>query len=282
MTANIINLHFDDHCSTCGTHLPPSTKAMWDREAHEATCLQCVLDKKDSQTIDEALLEAIGVPKKTESGVAGASARREYERRHAKREAELEARFGRLAGVVNFLIDDPQSARAWAKGSEAERQLAEGLTRRIGDRAVLLHDRRIPRSRANIDHLAIAPSGVWVIDAKSYSGPLQRRDKGSWGKVDYRVYINGRDQSRLVNGPLRQAEVVRSALGDEVVPIHTALCFVNVEWDFFLKPFQIKGVWVTYSKKLCEKIAEPGPLSPDEVMTVANQLARGLPTAANK
>jgi hypothetical protein len=282
LTAKIISLRFADECSTCGTPLLPSTKALWDREAHQATCLHCVLDNQDRQTIDEALLEAIGVPKKPDNGHAGASAQREFERRHQKREAELERRFGKMSGVIKFLVDDPQSIRAWAKGSEGERQLAEGLTRRIGDRAVLLHDRRIPRSRANIDHLAIAPSGVWVIDAKTYNGSLQRRDKGGWGRVDYRVYINGRDQSRLVNGPLRQADVVRSVLGDEIVPIHMALCFVNVEWDFFLKPFQIKGVWVTYSKKLCENISEPGPLSGDEVLSVSNRLAQGLRPAVGE
>jgi hypothetical protein len=279
VTAKIISLRFADECSTCGTHLEPPTKAMWDRDAREATCLHCVLSNQDRQTIDEALLEAIGVPKKPDSGHAGASAQREYERRHDKREAELERRFGRMASVVKFLVDDPQSIRAWAEGSEGERQLAAGLTRRIGDRAVLLHDRRIPRSRANIDHLAIAPSGVWVIDAKTYRGPLQRRDKGSWGRVDYRVYINGRDQSRLVNGPLRQADAVRSALGDDVVPVHMALCFVNVEWEFFLKPFQIKGVWITYAKKLCEKISEPGPLRGEEVLSLSNRLAQRLPPA---
>ncbi len=37
----------------------------------------------------------------------------------------------------------------------------------------MLHDRRIPGSRANIDHIAIATSGVWVIDAKRYKGKVQ-------------------------------------------------------------------------------------------------------------
>jgi hypothetical protein len=276
VTANIISLRFADECSICGTHLSPSTKAQWDREAHEATCLPCVLQGQESQTIDQALLEAIGVPKKPDSGTPGGSARREYERRQA-REDELDV--ARVSRVVKFLIDDPQSTRAWAQGSEGERQLAEGLTRRAGDRAVLLHDRRIPRSRTNIDHLAIAPSGVWVIDAKTYSGPLQRRDKGTWGRIDYRVYVNGRDQSRLVNSPLHQAEVVRSILDDDTVPIHMALCFVNVEWDFFLKPFQIKDVWVTYANKLCENIAEAGPLSGDDVLSVGNRLSSALPPA---
>jgi hypothetical protein len=37
----------------------------------------------------------------------------------------------------------------------------------------VLHDRRIPGSRANIDHIAIAATGVWVIDSKRYKRKLQ-------------------------------------------------------------------------------------------------------------
>ena len=36
----------------------------------------------------------------------------------------------------------------------------------------MLHDRRIPGTRANIDHIAVASSAVWVIDAKRYNGKL--------------------------------------------------------------------------------------------------------------
>ena len=134
MTANIINLHFDDYCSTCGAHLPPSTKAMWDRDAHEATCLQCVLDKRDSQTIDEALLEAIGVPKKPDSGAAGASARREYERRHAKREAELDRDSGDCRASLSFSSTirsrrgpgpkAPKASDTWPKDSRGASAIA--------------------------------------------------------------------------------------------------------------------------------------------------------------
>ena len=212
--------------------------------------------------------------------MAGASAQKEYERRHQTREDVLDQRFGRFAGLVKFLVDDPQSTRAWAKGSEGERILAESLTRRIGDRAVLLHDRKIPKSSANIDHLAIAASGVWIIDAKKYEGRLQRRDKGGWRTVDYHVYVNGRDQTRLAGGLHKQAAVVRTVLGDHEVPVHTVLCFIDAEWDFFLKPFQIDGVWVTYGKHLAEMIAAPGPLADDEVLRVANLLANALPAKA--
>ncbi|WP_293167360.1 nuclease-related domain-containing protein [Microcella sp.] len=30
----------------------------------------------------------------------------------------------------------------------------------------VMHDRRIPRSKANIDHIVVTPGGVWVIDTK--------------------------------------------------------------------------------------------------------------------
>jgi len=73
-----------------------------------------------------------------------------------------------LAGVAKFLSEDPQSTIAWRQGFEGERLLAEGLTKRVGDRAILLHDRRAPGTRENIDHIAVAASGVWVIEAKAH------------------------------------------------------------------------------------------------------------------
>lgn len=111
-------------------------------------------------------------------GNAEASARREFERRHAKRQRRIAARWGRLAPVVNLIADDPQSTKAWARGSDGERRLAAHLERKLGDAVVLLHDRRVPRTRSNIDHLAVASSGVWVVDAKNYQGRVERRGVG--------------------------------------------------------------------------------------------------------
>jgi hypothetical protein len=280
MATDIIRLRYAAVCSVCGSALTPSTKAHWNKATKNATCLECGDPTLEGTAAGQSVTENLSVspaPGRPKSGMAGSSAQKEFERRHEKREAVLDQRFGRFAGVVKFLVDDPQSTRAWAKGSEGERILADALTRRIGDRAVLLHDRKIPRSSANIDHLAIASSGVWIIDAKKYSGRLQRRDKGGWRTIDYHVYVNGRDQTKLAGGLHKQAEVVRTALGDIEVPIHAVLCFIEAEWDFFLKPFQVQGVWVTYGKKLAEMIAAPGPLTGEEVFRVANVLADKLP-----
>jgi len=212
-------------------------------------------------------------------GTAGGSARHKYERLHQAREDRIDRQWGRLSGVVKFLSDDPQSTRAWAKGSEGERRLAAHLLRTVGDRAVLLHDRKVPRTRGNIDHLAVAASGVWVIDAKNYRGLVQRRDKGGFFKTDYHLYVGGRDRTKIVDGLGWQVEAVRSALGDAEVPVHATLCFIEADWNLFAKPFQLGVVWVTWAQKLAEMIASPGPLTLEKVSHVADRLAKALPPA---
>jgi hypothetical protein len=215
------------------------------------------------------------------SGEAGASARREYERRHQRREERIDQRWGRLAGVVRFLSDDPQSTQAWAKGSEGEQRLGEHLVRALGDRAVLLHDRKVPGTRGNIDHLAIASSGVWVIDAKNFSGQVEQRDIGGWVRTDLRLYVGKRDKTKLAAGLSWQVDAVHTALAETpvgaTIPVTPVLCFTDSDWRLFAKPFQQDGVWVTWAKKLVEMIAAPGPLSSEEVLQVAAQLASALP-----
>ena len=89
--------------------------------------------------------------------------------------------------------------------------------------------------------------------------------------------MNGRDRTKLARGLQKQSTVVQTALGELDVPVHSVLCFIEAEWDFFLKPFQVEGVWVTYGKHLAGMIAAAGSLSNDEVLRVANVLAAALP-----
>ena len=97
---------------------------------------------------------------------AGGSARREYERLKARREAHVRARHPRLGGLILAVTDEPQTTTNWAVGAEGERKLGAGLDGLVDEGVMSLHDRLRPGTRGNIDHLAIGPSGVWVIDAK--------------------------------------------------------------------------------------------------------------------
>jgi hypothetical protein len=84
--------------------------------------------------------------------------------------------------------------------------ILDALTSR---RWVVLHDLRIPRSRANIDHLVIGPTGVWVVDSKATRATVSTR-LGA-------VYFGDR---QLDTRPLRwEASVVEERLGVSVRPI---------------------------------------------------------------
>lgn len=74
----------------------------------------------------------------------------------------------------------------------------------------VLHDRRIPGTRANIDHLAATGAGIWVIDAKRYEGRPERRvEVGLLRPRVEKVLIGRRECTNLVDGVLEQVDLVR-------------------------------------------------------------------------
>lgn len=160
--------------------------------------------------------------------------------------------------------------------------LRPASTATLGTHAVVLHDRRVPGTRGNIDHLVVASSGVWVVDAKNYAGKVERRDVGGWSRTDVRLYVGSHDRTSAVDGLRWQIEAVRKVLtpigfGDG--PIHSALCFTDAEWPYFAKPAQVKEVWVIGAEKLCDKIVDAGPFTVDIVQLVAHELSSKLPAS---
>ena len=282
MAERIIRLRYAGSCSRCGIALSIGSQARWDASARATRCIECpdldAVSESPPNMKGSSVSRADGaIP--LDAGQAGRSARREYETRHARRAEHIDQRWGPLASVVKFLSDDPQSTKAWAKGSDGERRLAERLTRLVGGRSVLLHDRKVPRTRGNIDHIVVAASGVWVIDTKHYDGRVEQRDVGRWFKTDHRLYVGGRDRTKAADGLAWQVDAVRDALSPQEVPVHAALCFIDADWKLFAKPFQQGVVWVTWPKKLGELVAAPGPLTCAAVRDVAARLAVALPPA---
>ncbi len=99
---------------------------------------------------------------------AGRSAEREYDRRRAARRARAKARYGALGTLISSVTAEPITIQGWQQGAGGELATARELARRLArSDVIVIHDRRIPRrGRANIDHLAIGPGGVTVIDTK--------------------------------------------------------------------------------------------------------------------
>ncbi|WP_460829483.1 nuclease-related domain-containing protein [Nocardioides hungaricus] len=76
------------------------------------------------------------------------------------------------------LAEERQSTKAWATGAVGEERLGARLDSLVSESVAVLHDRRIPGSKANIDHIAITAAGIWVIDAKRYKGRPELKIEG--------------------------------------------------------------------------------------------------------
>ena len=269
-----------DTCCICLTPLPAGTRATWDPVAKTVTCLACPAATAPAAPRDAAITE-VHEPPPIDVGDPGRSARQEHDRRHAKREAQIEQKWGtgRMGKIAKRLSDDPQTTKAWAAGASGEERVAQVLHERLGDQAVLLHDRKVPGTRGNIDHLAIAASGVWVIDAKKYQGKVEQRDVGGWFKTDLRLYVGGRDRTKTVKGLDWQIDAVAKSLGPGAAPIHAALSFVGAEWPiFFAKPLRLDGVLISWPTKLADLIALDGPLTHADIDGIARHLSARLPS----
>lgn len=166
---------------------------------------------------------------------------------------------GRLAAALTAkpkITPESQTTANWRVGAEGERLVGEVLK---GVRGIeVLHDRLIPGSRANIDHLVVGPSGVFVIDAKKYTGKLEARDVGGMFRHDPRLYVKGRDRTKLVDGVRHQIEVVRTTLGDEFagVAIRGVLCFIGVEWPLLRRPSGSR-VWSSSGPRVSQRSSPP-------------------------
>ncbi|MEZ5234461.1 MAG: nuclease-related domain-containing protein [Acidimicrobiales bacterium] len=307
-----------DVCAVCAIPLGVGTVAWWDAGQRLVWCEACVATPPrviDLRLAAEAPVDHVEsaaptvpvAPEPIDAGRAGGSARRQYERRSARERQQREqaiaddaARRNRrrsehpVAGrLVNALTPKPQfgaeseATRAWRTGAAGEEEVALALD--LCADVIPLHDRRIPGTRANIDHLAVTASGVWVIDAKWYAGKVERRDVGGFLRTDERLYVGGRDRTGLVAAVVKQCDVVRTALHriaaqQDVglgVEVRGVLCFVGADWPGWrLKPPRIGGVVCVWPEALASLFR--GAANPSAVIdqrAVAAALAAAFPPA---
>jgi hypothetical protein len=222
-----------------------------------------------------------------ERGTAGASARREHERRRDRREQRVQASWDKvgLGGVGAGLarLSEPQNQRAWARGAQGEERVAGRLAKLLDGYGVeLLHDRRIPGSRANIDHLAIGPGGVTVIDAKNYEGKVRAEVRGGiLRRRTEHLLIGGRDQTRLVEGLKRQVDLVRTALerAGKSADVRGVLCMADVDGlPMFGHPC-VDGIAIDGPRRVAKIARRPGSHSAADVERLATLLGREFPVA---
>ena len=274
------------------------TMALYERETKTVACLECPLDPPhaapeiaspvDAQPPKASLVAGPGAqPESFEvfTGTAGASAKREYERRKDKRKTRIRDDHPYLGKLILAVSDDPQSTRAWATGARGEEVLGQRLDKlKLSGRGIyILHDRRIPHTRANIDHIAVCPTGVFVIDAKKYLGrPSSRVEGGLLRPRTEKLMVGSRDCTKQINGARKQVDLVRSALeaaGFKGIPVHGLLCFVSADWPLLGSAFIIDGVHVLWPRKAVENLLKPGPVNDQTAQHIHRTLASLFPPA---
>lgn len=288
--ARVIRLRRAAVCAVCGTQLSAGSEAAWSRTTRAARCIPCVeanrpLPLPHSPSID--------------LGTAGASARREHQKRAEREWAKKQRRIdsdrewrarrkqekpvlGRIQVALTpkpTMTPESRSTKAWAIGAAGEERVAQVLEAAT---AIVLHDRRIPGTKANIDHIAVGPAGVYVIDAKKYTGRIEKRDVGGWWKADERLYVRGRDRTKLLDGMRHQLDVVTGALGAkfESIPVHGVLCFIGAEWPGFVPmPIRFGTVTCIWPKALTALVDTSGTMGRADMEAAAARLARALPPA---
>jgi hypothetical protein len=216
-------------------------------------------------------------------GTAGAGARREAERRRTRREEKVRAAHPHIGRALLKFQTPPQSEKAWDTGATGEEVLGARLAARCPE-VVVLHDRRMPGSRANIDHIALAPSGVFVIDAKRYRGKIEVRKRRFGDAV---LVIAGRKKTKLVEGLRRQVDAVEKGLRiiEQDVPVHGCFCFLNPAGQAggsglpLLRTLSIDGFPLYYPRRLSKRLNRDGPIGAGQIAVLAEALVELFPAA---
>jgi hypothetical protein len=235
--------------------------------------------KFKSEAPPDPCSESVSAPHTVlDRGNPGASAAREHRRRRANREARTRDRHPLLGGLLLAMRNPPQHERAWQTGTRGEEKVGLSLDRRTANGpAMILHDRRMPGGYGNVDHLAVAPRGVFVIDAKAVKGKV-RIAQPLFGEP--KLTIAGRNRTKLVDGLDRQVDAVRRSLvkAGRDVPVHGVLCFTKADLPV-LGTRQIRGYRLHYCRGTARKLNRSGPYDADAIDQIACQLAVAFPPA---
>jgi hypothetical protein len=168
----------------------------------------------------------------------------------------------------------PERERTATSG---ERSVAASIAKRTADRAlVTLHNRRMPSGRGDIDHIAVAPAGVFVIDAKDTRGKV--RIARPLFK-DARLLIDGWDRTKMLDGLDRQVAAMRGALaagGYCGVDVQGAICFTKANLPL-LRTQHLRGHLLLYRKSLAKRLNADGPLDAVTIRSIGRELALAFP-----
>ena len=256
-------------CEVCARKVPAGSPIYWSRAR---SVIRCESDKPIDATGTEG----------TVVGVAGGSARRQYKSKAEWDEDAVVSRFPKMGRLINLLNDDRQSTMAWKQGAVGEEGIGSILAQFAQHNGyVLLNDRRIRGSKANIDHILVTDKAVFVIDAKNYQGMISVEYASLFSRKEI-LKIDGKDRTKLALGVQKQVGLVRDALQSEegsTDSIQGVLAFFAADWPLISPPKQIFDVKLNGRKGLADLIHNHISNAQLDIKKIANILIKAFPAA---
>lgn len=263
-------LRYDDICDECCANLPSGSVALWSPTIRKVRCLEHSSDSSETSVAKETEIDR---------GTPGASARAKYEWEKSSYERRFRKKYPRIGGALLALRKDPPSARPWRKGAKGEADVGKRLEKLATKyNFVTLHDRRIPRSRANIDHIAVTQSGVYVIDAKNYRGEVRIQRKYLFDVDEPELRVGKRNGIHLVRESEKQVMDVREALtkSGSNMSVTGVLALSRASFPILRAPRSYHGVLFN-SHGIKRIVSRPGIYTTEEISRVAISLAAAFP-----
>ncbi|MFF8716179.1 nuclease-related domain-containing protein [Streptomyces sp. NPDC015184] len=120
----------------------------------------------------------------------------------------------RIADAIGIPTQRGREAARYRAGAEGEQRTADRINPLRAEGWTILHDRALPTGRANIDHLAISPTGIVIVpDTKRWSARYPVRASSG------RLLHGDRDVTDRLRGLRHEASTVSRVLGVPVIPL---------------------------------------------------------------
>jgi hypothetical protein len=171
---------------------------------------------------------------------------------------------------------DP-AAGAWAAGATGERRVAAALAH-LPEAWTVLHDRllRPGRSQANLDHVVIGPSGLYLVDAKNRAGMVVAWDGGLFQHTSRGGSPISSTLSRELAKVHGMAAYMAAESGLAVTPV---LCLAGRQEAEFGAPQALRGVWVVPVSHLVTWLQSRPPVHDhDRVQRMATRVMTDFPS----
>lgn len=263
------------NCEICKLNFPVGSEVYWNPNSHK---IRCSVDLN-------------GLPhtfnQNKEFELAGIRARTKGLRLFENRKAnvfEKNPKWSPVRDIRLFILEIGPDSLNWLKGQTGELETSNILRDYIdGETSYLLNDRKLPKSSGNIDHLAINSSGVFVIDAKNWTGKIESKNMKSKNGGFLVLKINNYRNSTAIKSIQKQVLSVQNSMDQLPKPLEVfgIISFLeNAKSTFNFAPVSDRIMCVS-SKDLIHALIGKNNYSKYEVLQALKVLDRTFVSVSN-